>query len=1296
MARSPLLDRYDPYGILQRQAEQGMLRGRDYGDDRDLTIADLLEPEEKKGMLRSLAEMGASGLAGAGWILDLPGALVRGTLAGDPLSAFGSFDERVDGRELMRDYGFLDDNAEDSWGNWTAGMVGEVLLDPLTLVAPGASTFGKGAATKAMKALDASGATRFAKQYADDLGVGVRELYRTKTADDFLKHLSDLKLPEGSGKDLAQKARETFEQQYKRFGGSGNISEALGAPLAKDIGIGIPGTNINTAFDLPLIGGLPAKIGDGVSNFATHNKYTGPTATRLSALFNTDSGGFYLPGDLEGTLQGQKLSRGKVRDEILGKEYLLGGEGQFYDKLARAQKGGLLDETGKALDQDSIEVQRAINDFVEDRAYFDAEKVRNPYYQAIESNEGYRDLSNFINDLGPRLKRLTKQGGGDVAEFNSQNWTRTGNLADDGKTLSGLGYIARQSQLFNKQKLPELVRRTPKSYARQSKIFNQGVKGRKQELDLPQWLLRKLTTEKKFGGTGDQYLQDVLGGYENFGDTTLGAARKDIDSAYRQVMTDAFGQAPEVETLYGDYVKNFETSESFLKKKARDAQDAAQNETDILEALASPTLPDTLKATDSAFATALLKSQTDDQVKKILKDPDLFRQLTGKELRGSDRAASALRKRTDDVEQFYGSMAERLRDADLQYKELGVGMFDSPLFNNISQRLQVAANDRASLNAVYQVLKQSKGEDFLPNVPKKSAPIGFQKFNKTVKGLGLGKDTKAFKSLLGKYTGKGLKKKQIKARRTTVNKRLIDALNTLQPQTTVREPITGLGAMYKQFTNMFKVGALANPAFLTRNLYSGLANNAALGAGNLLDFWQARGGGRGVLTGKSLEEGIVKRLKGTPGYRGLENKFAGKALDDEIYFKFARESAAQDLLSGNVLSDISGVANMESRLLPGQTAQKSKPGAFVEGLKPGNFFGMRGANIKGLFQGTGMPLRENTNPLLKMIDGGNENVENTLRLGTFLNQARKGVDAGVAGDLSRMANVDYRPQAFTRFENDYIKQLIPFYSFQRGILPSIANNMVYRPGGVMGQSIRAVNRASQPTEENFVPEYLRKSAAIPLPGNYGGAEGLQRYLTNIDLPWEGTFDLLTQGGTMSDTVGKTLANIAGQSNPLIKLIIESATGKQLYTGKNLRDTFSTLEKNFGPGYRPLENIVRNLVPFGSKAMSIFQGATDDRLTPQQRAVKLLINNTAGIKFSDVDPELARSRAARDMLNEVLQGTPGTKVYENISVPEEVLETMSPEQQQLYLLYRTIQSESQKRARERKKAEALLNPTVGVR
>ena len=1257
MARSPLIDRYDPYGILQREAERGRLRGREYGDDRDLTIADLLKPEEKKGMLRSLAEMGASGLAGAGWILDLPGALVRGTLSGDPLSAFGTFDERVDGRELMRQYGLLDDSAEDSWGNFTAGMVGEIILDPLSYIAPGASTFGKGAATKAMKALDASGASRFAKQYADELGVGMRELYRTRTADDFLKHLGGLDLPEGAAKQLEKDARGTFAQQYKRFGGTAPLDEALQETLAKDLSIGIPGTNINTAFDLPFIGGLPAKVGDTVAKFATENPYLGPATTRLSALFNTDSGGFYIPGDLEGTLAGQKLSRKKVRDSTLGAEYLIGGDGQFDDKLIRAKTSPLVNDLGEVIPVNDIEIQRAINDFVEDPAYFAVQSGKNPVYKAVSQNKEYMDLANFVKDLGPRLRKMTEDAGGDAAEFLSNNWTRTGNLDAEGK-LTGLGYIPRQSQSFNKAMLPEGIRKKPGAYARQSKIFGQGVKGRKPELDLPQWLMRKFTTEKKFGDMGSEYLQDVLGDSLGFGEINNKAAREEINKAYRSTMRDAFGVEPEVKTLYGDNLGNFLKSDEYKAAQVLDEENFNRNFDLALEA--KPKLSNA-------------------EAQRVARNAAKFKEIVPNiDFRAVDKSRGMLRAKNAEIKEFYRDMAERLLNLDLQYKEGGVGLFDSPVMDNIRSRLKIGAADVGSLNAIYDLLGKEVGRG-LRQTKADSAPIGFDPFIGATGSLGLANKSKRMNELLGKFTSKGQKKIQRTPGKASIDKKLLDALTTLQPQTTVREPITGLGGLYRQFTNAFKVGALGNPAFLVRNLYSGLANNAALGAGNVRDFIAARGGG--------TKQRIVDRLRDSIPYRGLS--------DDEIFFKFAREAAAQDLLGGNVVSDLAGIANKESRALPGLDKEPvNMLGNLKEGLKPSNFFGLRG--VRGLRNPK--PLRENTNPLLQAIDAGNEWVEDTLRLGTFLNQARKGVAPGVAGDLSRMANVDYRPEAFTRFENDYIKQLIPFYSFQRGILPSIANNMVYRPGGVMGQSIRAVNRASQPTEENFVPEYLRKSAAIPLPAAYGGAEGLQRYLTNIDLPWEGTFDLLTQGGSLSDTAAKTLANIAGQSNPLIKFGIESATGKQLYTGKNLRDTFSSLEKQFGPGYRPLENFIRNIVPFGSKGMSIFQGITDDRLTPQQRAIKLLVNNALGVKLSDVDPELARSRAARDMLNEILQGTPGTRVYENISVPEEALDTMSPEQQRLYLLYRTIQSEAQKKARERKKLEAqsLLNPLAGAR
>lgn len=160
-------------------------------------------------------------------------------------------------------------------------------------------------------------------------------------------------------------------------------------------------------------------------------------------------------------------------------------------------------------------------------------------------------------------------------------------------------------------------------------------------------------------------------------------------------------------------------------------------------------------------------------------------------------------------------------------------------------------------------------------------------------------------------------------------------------------------------------------------------------------------------------------------------------------------------------------------------------------------------------------------------------------------------------------------------------------------------------------------------------------------------------------------------------------------NPLFKYLIETATGRQLYSGRNLSDLYSSLEQDIGPVGRNIENLVRNLVPGGSKAASIYQTLRDDRLSMSDRLAKLAVNNLTGVRFADINQEQSRSRAARDMLDEILQGTPGTRVYENISVPEEALMTMNPEQQRLYLLYRKLQAQAQKRARERRKAEAAL-------
>jgi hypothetical protein len=357
----------------------------------------------------------------------------------------------------------------------------------------------------------------------------------------------------------------------------------------------------------------------------------------------------------------------------------------------------------------------------------------------------------------------------------------------------------------------------------------------------------------------------------------------------------------------------------------------------------------------------------------------------------------------------------------------------------------------------------------------------------------------------------------------------------------------------------------------------------------------------------------------------------------------------------------------------------------------GDFFSLRGVGL------TRQPRSRNTNPLLRVNDAVGSSVEDTLRTGSFLNQIRRGVDPGQAADVVRMSQIDYSPQAFSQFERNVMKRIAPFYSFQRGVLPSIADHMLYRPGGLQGQSIRAVTRGTEPSEDNFVPEHLRQSAAIPLPEGWpsllGGepAEGLKRYLTNIDLPFESTLNLFTPGvgssvsSRITDSIQKTASNLLGQTNPLIKAPIEYVTNRQLYTGRELSDLYSILEQDIGPLGRPLEQAAVNFVPFGARGISLYRQLSDDRLDPADARMKAAFNILAGVKLTDVDEDRAKRMAARNMLNSILETTPGVRTSENLTVPEDALRAMPQEQQRLYLLYRVLQSEAAKRARERKSA-----------
>lgn len=1208
MARSPLFDIYDPDGELARRAELGMLDE----ERRKLTLADIMPEEEKSGLLNSLAKAGSSGLATAGWLLDTPGALVRGVLAGDPLSVFGSSERRVTGRELLRQYGMAGD--EDTWGNFGSGIAAEVLLDPLTYLSGGLSLIGKGSLSQAGKAAQAAGllrneaidsAARVNKlrkasnltAYADAIPTPrVREYRRLATPQSLLDEIADPTLQKDAAARLAE--------QFKRFGV--DPTEGLKSKVGVLDNARIPGTNIGFEIDGGGIGDSLARAFDVAGNWTKTAPVIGRATRTAAALFDPAVRDLSTVGSdlaLTNELQFRKRAANAARierQENARRAYSL----LQYDARNAAvpdviPSGPLAGQsTEKFRSFDSQELWNAIDDYVTSRPVGGQRSSGDAVADwVIENVPEFQAVAAKFSQLGPEALRDAARAG----------------LALPMSKSRGVGAF-----------MPRQLRRLLDPSQEAGQRFRNW--GRDE---------RAFSVADNFGRQRDP-AYDLAGGNRAFRYLTGGIDPRIDSAALRQSLQNA----------------DMPTRRALIQKALDD-----------------------LGAIDRQAFTFSGSTKPYDYVMSDLLASKRYL-AAGPAEQATMRAAA---QKT--IDGYYDKLATLVQSADPQFAQKGIGIFDTPGWNNALRYEMGQAENLANAEQLVEMLAARSDKTAA------AAVTGGQSIPLAQAAEQLGFDADNFRKLWMRRTSDDVTN-------YSIPESIVSAMKTLAPQTRFAPAEGALLRTVDQFTNAFKVGALASPAFHVRNLYSGLYNAATQAAFNPLDTWaalRASGGNYNALK---------QRLAKAPGYQNL--------TPDEAVRKFLGETGAQRVSSGNAISDISSTAEQASidglYTGSGRGVLKSVKDAayqsgrsYLDALQ--DYTSLRGANLFGwLWNSKRSPRPYNTNPLLVLNDAVGGRVEDALRTGTFLNQVRKGVDPAVAGDLTRMLQVDYAPEAFTSFERTFAKRLAPFYSFQKGILPSIASNMIYRPGGLQGQTIRAVTRGTEPSEGNFVPDYLRHSAAIPLPDSWpsllGGrqAPGLRRYLTNIDLPFESTLNLFTPGvgsttgSWLADTVRKTGSNLAGQTNPLLKSIIEGITNRQLYTGRELSDLYSVLERDIGPLGRPLEQAVTNLVPFGARGIGLYRALTDSRLDPTDAKLKAAFNLLAGVKVTDVDEDRSRQIAARNMLDEILSSTPGVRTYENLTVPEDALKAMPEEQRRLYLLYRIIQADAAKAARERKKAE----------
>ena len=1241
MARSPLFDLYDPYGILQQQAQDGLLPGAGEELDpigvsplgpRQPQLSDLMPEEEKRSMLQTLASAGSSGLAGLGWLLDTPGAMVRGGLSGGPGKAVSALwdttDERVDGRELLRQYGAVGD--EDNWGNFGGGLAAEMLLDPLTYASLGLNQLvGKGAKTAAGHVVQKAGLLGdFGVHARNVLGKGEREALREATARSVLGAV-----PEGAAREAAM----------RDFLGAGGTEAIMDQPLARMNRVSIPGFSPDaTDFYGKSVGDWAAKTGDVLGEGLMTNPYTGRVARGVQAAFDPSVMGFV---DRDKQLDAQTIMAARKQRERADRLSL--STLQYDANQALRGAGSSLSDT------DLSEALRVVAEGG-DAPSSVTQHLDLPAVQTLMNYvSGYRDEAvNQAQKLGLPLKEFQSRTGG--------------------------SWFPRQQLGFDKPQLPQWPEGTvpPERFKRQQTRGSKQVafddnlsRGRDEAYDVT----GQSATLNRMSLDAD--LQQALRGAKN--EDVRGILERwyaDPQNNVPQKMRDASRGGGGGGGVYGnasvdDFV--YRDDGTIDWSKASGPSDDLYGWMDTMDEEGSY-----IHKAPPLAAAHPLNQQAQALLEQIQavphgsNDPNLLSSLKAQLSEVTAQIPDAEREVWRD--KLHTRLADFVRGMDPQHSATGLPVFGQNSFNELSR--YVIGRGRTEVNA-QEMLKILKRQ--AENVAADSVTGGVNyTAADALKALGMSGDTApdVLRNTLGV---KGLDD-------ISFNKKYIDDWSkTLERGRTPPELSPALEA-YDNYTKRFKALALLWPSRYSRDAYSGGFSAATKGAFSLSD-WRT-----GTQINNGDYAGLLRKIKDLPRYRDLPT-------DDAKLRQYLIEQGAEGLGTSTANDELlSGAGNAGLRgMYPGAVApeteslmDRAKRATWKEWLNPFSISTASG----------------NANPILEAGDRAAQFTDAGNRHGSYLTLIRQGYAPNEAARISNMTQVDYRPEAFTNFERDVLKRAFPFYSYTKGITPLIADQLATNPAGLMGQSIRALNRGGQATEQNFTPEHMRKKASIPLPSDLDGLPAdspLRRYLSNIDLFYAAPVNLISSGtgNSLLDKAGSgiknTLLNVLGQSNPLIKGPLEVLTNRQFYSGREMSDLYSMLEQPLaGAGLGQVGRIAEQAIsnaPGGSRLLGVTRQLLDDRMPLAQRLPKVGFNTLTGLSFEDIDQERTKQQAARQMLNKMLESTPGVRTYENVTVPDEVLRSMPKEQRDMYLLYKIVQSEAAKRARDKKKAQAGLDP-----
>lgn len=441
--------------------------------------------------------------------------------------------------------------------------------------------------------------------------------------------------------------------------------------------------------------------------------------------------------------------------------------------------------------------------------------------------------------------------------------------------------------------------------------------------------------------------------------------------------------------------------------------------------------------------------------------------------------------------------------------------------------------------------------------------------------------------------------------------------------------------LWDQATNLFKGGVtLPFPAFHMRNLVSSLG-------------WQQTvltGSARAALDGNVMMDhlakgGVIKGISGWDIFKGW-NK-----TDAELTRHVAQEMFARGVSGSGHVADVLGHSATDSIIqrLPGL-----QPAGFVDSLKsagkkliPDSGESLKPWAMRGI---GGRP--ESQFFLARAGEEVARTIESTARGGGFLALLKQGYNFDIASDMVKAAHFD--PAGMTKFESEFMRRLVPFYSFARRNIPYQLKQLLENPGGLTGQATRLLSKQG---ESGFTPEQVGQGAAVPLGAEQGG---VQRYLSGLGLPFEEIGGQFTGRG------------ILGMLNPIVKAPLEAWTGRSFFQGRDLRDLYSQT------GNKAADFVIANSP--ASRLLSSYTTITDPRKSWGDKALNL----GTGARLTDVNMDLARSSMLRNAIQGQLAGSPRVGMVERPYLRREEAQNLTPQELLLLRLQATLDQQARQR------------------